>query len=264
MPAALSVLLTAAVFAASPPDRAADPVRREWTVGADRREALVFAPAAVKSQPAPVIFAFHGHGGTAKGIAERHAFQKLWPEAIVVYMQGLNTPGKLTDPEGKKTGWQSAPGEQSDRDLKFFDAVLKTLRDEYKVDDARIYATGHSNGGGFTYVLWAARGEVFAAVAPSASAAGRRMAEGIKPKPVMHIAGEKDELVKFEWQSRTMAGLRKLNGCADAGTQWAPHCTLYPSESGTPVVTCIHPGTHKFPDEAPALIVRFFREHRKK
>ena len=26
------------------------------------------------------------------------AFHNVWPEAIVVYMQGLNTPGRLTDP----------------------------------------------------------------------------------------------------------------------------------------------------------------------
>ena len=86
-------------------------------------------------------------------------------------MQGLNTPGALTDTEGKKPGWQKTFGDQDDRDLKFFDAVLATLKKDYKVDEKRIYATGHSNGGGFTYLLWAARGEVFAAVAPCAAAA---------------------------------------------------------------------------------------------
>ena len=54
--------------------------------------------------------------GPARGAT--HHFHETWPEAIVVYMQGLNTPGKLTDPEGKKSGWQSGPGDQKDRDLK--------------------------------------------------------------------------------------------------------------------------------------------------
>ena len=31
------------------------------------------------------------------------AYYKLWPEAIVVYMQGLPTPGVFTDPDGKET-----------------------------------------------------------------------------------------------------------------------------------------------------------------
>ncbi|MFY8056754.1 MAG: hypothetical protein ACOVRM_03375, partial [Planctomycetaceae bacterium] len=60
------------------------------------------------------------------------------------------------------TGWQKSAGDQQDRDLKFFDVVLQSLRSEYRVDDRRIYATGHSNGGGFTYLLWSERSAVFA------------------------------------------------------------------------------------------------------
>ena len=81
-------------------------------------------------------------------------------------MQGLPTPGQLTDPEGKRNGWQKTVGDQKDRDLKFFDAVLTKLKADYKVDESRIYSMGHSNGGGFTYLLWAARGDQFAAFAP--------------------------------------------------------------------------------------------------
>ena len=47
------------------------------------------------------------------------------------------------------------------------------------------------------------------------------------------------------------------------GREWAKDCILYSSENGPPVVAMIHDGTHAFPREAPALIVRFFREHRK-
>ena len=88
----------------------------------------------------PVVFAFHGHGGSMQNAARSFGFHTLWPEAVVVYPQGLNTPDRLTDPEGKKPGWQSAAGDQGDRDLKFFDAVLKNLRQDYKVDSRRIYA----------------------------------------------------------------------------------------------------------------------------
>ena len=142
------------------------PTRMEWKVDGAVREALVYAPATARSAPSPVVFAFHGHGGTMKYAANKFAIQKHWPEAIAVYMQGLNTPGTLTDPQGKLPGWQKTFGDQGDRDLKFFDAVLATLKKDYKVDENRIYATGHSNGGGFTYLLWAARGDVLAAVAP--------------------------------------------------------------------------------------------------
>ncbi len=83
----------------------------------------------------------------------------------------------------------------------------------------------------------------------------------LKPKPALHIAGEKDPLVKYEWQKLTMEALRKLDGCDAEGSTWAEHSTLYPSKTGTPVVTFIHPGGHEFPKAAPALIVKFFKEH---
>ena len=194
-------------------------------------------------------------------------YHHVWPEAIVVYMQGLNTPGPLTDPEGKKTGWQHKGGVLGDRDLKFFDAVLASLKSDYKLDERRIYSTGHSNGGGFTYLLWAARPDLFAALAPSAASGPGEvwstLIAKLKPKPVIHLAGEKDPLVKYEWQVATIAALRKLNGCDEKGTEWVPQCTLYASKTGTPVVTLIHPGAHNFPAEAPALFVKFFKEHAK-
>lgn len=237
------------------------PARREWTVDGVAREALIYAPPQAKSDPTPIVFAFHGHGGSMQQAARSFSYHTHWPEAIVVYMQGLNTPGQLTDPEGKQPGWQKTIGDQNDRDLKFFDAVLENLKQDYKVDGKRIYSTGHSNGGGFTYLLWAARGDRFAAFAPSAAVGGRQL-KLLKPKPVLHVAGESDPLVKYDWQKQMMESLRNLNECED-GQPWEKEkwCTLYPSKLGAPVVTCIHPGNHTFLKEAPRLIVKFFKEH---
>jgi polyhydroxybutyrate depolymerase len=234
---------------------------RQWTVDGVVREALVYTPPQAKTNPAPVIFAFHGHGGSMNNAARMFGYHTLWPDAIVVYMQGLNTPGRLTDPEGKKPGWQKDVGDQGDRDLKFFDVVLASLAQDSKVDARRIYATGHSNGGGFTYLLWAARGEKFAAFAPSA-AAGVRALDSLKAKPVLHVAGEKDPLVKFAWQQQTMDALRKLNQCGK-GQPWEGEkgCTIYSSKVGAPLVTFIHPGTHQFPATAPDIILKFLKEH---
>jgi polyhydroxybutyrate depolymerase len=260
----VAIVLLALTGALRPPlAGAAEPTRAEWKVDGVTREALVYAPPAAKTAPTPVVFAFHGHGGTMTHAARTFAYHKAWPEAVCVYMQGLNTPGRLTDPEGKKPGWQSGPGDQQDRDLKFFDAVLATLKADYKVDDKRIYATGHSNGGGFTYLLWATRGDVFAAVAPSAAVAAK-VVKDLKPKPVLHVAGEKDDLVKFAWQKLMMTELRKINGCEADGTSWEKLGTRYESKGGTPVVTYIHPGDHKFPPEVPAVVVKFFKENAKK
>jgi polyhydroxybutyrate depolymerase len=240
---------------------AAEPVRREWTIDGVTREAILSIPDSANREPAPVVFAFHGHGGTARNAARTFRYHVHWPEAICVYMQGLNTPGQLTDPEGKKPGWQKSAGDQGDRDLKFFDEVLKSLKTEYQIDEQRIYSTGHSNGGGFTYLLWSERGDVFAAMAPSGSAA-LRLQKALKPKPMLHVAGDNDPLVKYQWQTLMINNVKKINQCED-GKPWHGGATLFESKIGAPVVTFVTQQGHKFPQEAPSLIVRFFKEHKR-
>ena len=240
---------------------------RKWKVDDVERQALLHVPASTRKSPTPVVFAFHGHGGTMKDAARQFAYHKYWPEAISVYMQGLPTPGVASDPEGKLAGWQRTVSDQKERDLKFFDAVLATLKNDYQIDEKRMYATGHSNGGGFTFILWSARGDLFAAVAPSAAGFAGDY-KNLKPLPALQVAGEKDEIFPFEKQKRFLEEVRKLNGCDEEGSEWAKSGpvvgTRYPSKTGTPFVTLIYAGTHKFPEQAPELIVKFFKEHAKK
>lgn len=254
------LLVASLVSSAESPALPGGIVRWELTVDGAQREALVYAPPNAKTTAAPVVFVFHGHGGTAISAARQFAMNRPWPQAISIYMQGLNTPGRLTDPEGLKPGWQRTAGDQADRDLHFFDAVLARLKQEYRVDPARLYSTGHSNGGGFTYLLWAERGDLFAAMAPSAATAPSSLPK-LKPKPALHMAGEKDALVKFEWQQRTMSVVREINGCEMQGEPYAKDCVLYRSKSGTSFVAWIHPGGHVVPPGAAEVIVRFFKEH---
>ena len=255
IPAVSSVLLLGSALALSAV--AAEPGRREWTVDGVTREALVCIPPQALSNAVPVVFVFHGHGGNMRHMARNFPCHTLWPEALVVYLQGLPTPGRLTDPEGKKAGWQSAPGSQGDRDLKFFDAVMETLRTTCKIDGKRVYATGHSNGGGFTYLLWATRSYCFDAFAPCAAVTPQL--SQLTSKPVLHVAGEKDPLVKFVWQQKTLEMLRQINHCG-AGQPWGTNATLYASSAGTPVIALIHPGGHELPPEALPSVVRFFKE----
>jgi polyhydroxybutyrate depolymerase len=237
--------------------------RREWTVDGLPREALVYVPTTETTQPTPVIFAFHGHTGKMDGTA-RWGLHKLWPEALVIYPQGVPTPGMFSDPAGEKSGWQTRPGQVDDRDLKFVDKMLATVRREYRVDDRRVFATGISNGGIFTYLLWAERGTEFAAVAPMAAIDAVQPGEMVpkmQPKPVLHIFGERDESMKVAWQQKTIEALRKLNQCSAA--EPTASGIVYPSKLGAPVIAFAHPGGHGMPASAPARIVAFFREHAK-
>ncbi len=155
------------------------------------------------------------------------------------------------------------PGEQGDRDLKFFDALLSHVRKTHKIDNRRIYATGFSNGGFFTYALWAARGDLLAAVAPCGCGAGDDL-RLLKPKPCLQIAGKADRVVPPQLQLQTIEAVRRLNGCEETGTLWNPGprivVTYYPSRAGTPFVSGIHLGGHVLPKSSGAWIMRFFKE----
>jgi polyhydroxybutyrate depolymerase len=240
---------------------AREPVPMKWTVENTERDALVFPPLSSSSAKAPIVFAYHGHGGNMRFAARGMHFQDEWPEAVVVYMQGLPTPSlMLEDRQGERPGWQHHPGELHDRDLKFFDTVLATLREKYAVDDRRIYATGFSNGGYFTYLLWAARPNVFAAFAPGAATVLPSF-QLTQPRPMLHYGGQHDRLVRFAKQRATIDQVLKLNGCAARGESCGPNCTLYPSAKGAPVETFIHPAGHIYPPTVTGLIVKFFQEH---
>ncbi len=239
---------------------AAELQSRSWQVDGVTRHALVSVPAG--SAPAagwPVVFAFHGHGGSMNQASRSFPIHQVWPEAIVIYPQGLPTPSPLVDREGRWPGWQGMAGAQGDRDLKFFDKMLAGLRAEFPIDEKRIYATGHSNGGLFTYLLWAERGEVLAAVAPSAALLARGF-QKLQPKPVLHLGSPEDPLVKFAWQSRMIDYVLRVNGCGPRQAE-AMGYNSYPSSKGTEVATYLHTGGHRFPPDGAEQIVKFFQSH---
>ncbi len=212
---------------------------------------------------APLVLVFHGHGGTARQIARRAPLHQHWPEAVVVYPQGLRTPGALTDPEGKRFGWQHGAGDQGDRDLAFVDLLLDTLCAELRIDPDRVHATGHSNGGGFSYLLWAERGERFASFAPSAAAAGKALrGQELVPRPVLHFGSPDDALVKWSWQQRTLGELQRRFDCG-LSEAWkpVPGVVRFPSPRGGSVYLLEHEGGHRMFEGLAESAAAFFRLH---
>ncbi len=246
--------------AIAPAVRAADPETMSWNVNGVERQAIIDAPSAEqKSGGAPLVFVFHGHGGNMHNISRTMHIQTVWPEAIVVYPQGIPTPTRI-DPAGKKDGWQRSPGEVGDRDLKFFDAMLATIRKKYEVDDDRVYATGFSNGGVFTFLLWGERPNLFAAFAPCAGPPSKGVNLSV-PKPVFIVAGKQDEVVPAAERDKSIERSRALDGATGAGDSQGGDVVLYKSTKGAPVQTMLHPGGHVLPRKAPQLIVEFFQAH---
>lgn len=255
-------LIGSAVLALSAQRPADRTTQQTWRVGGIDRTAHVAAPTApVPANGSPLVFVFHGHGGTSAHSARTFAIHTSWPEAVVIYAQGLPTPGRMTDPEGRKPGWQHAPGGEGDRDLKFVDAMLDWARARFRIDASRVYAAGHSNGGTFTYVLWVARGDVFAAFAPSASVFRKDLISGARPKPALIIMGEKDELVPPNAQRFSLSAVLRLNQASQSGEPWSGrHAVRHASRVGAATVAYVHPGDHTMPADAGEMMARFFKE----
>ena len=245
-------------------------ITMNWTVAGWSRQALVFPPTSnVPGVRHPLIFAWHGHGGNMREVAQSMHFQTLWQEAITVYPQGLHTE-TAGDQGGAGPGWQKELGDDGNRDLKFFDAMLATLQQKYAVDDQRIYTTGFSNGTGFSYLLWAERGQTLAAVgAVSGVLAEAERNKSIPPRALISIAGANGNAP--DGVQATIDKAQQINHAPDPGKQCpipsgAPGgttCRLYQSTTDTPVKQITHPDGHVYLSWEPDEIVRFFKNHKK-
>ena len=240
-------------------------IERTWTVEGVKRTALVRVPAGASGQLA-VVFGWHGHGGRSTHSAGRWGYAEIDTTSILVFPQGLPTVSPLVDKEGRMPGWQTSVDSEGGRDIKLFDTILADLKKQHAVDDRRIYSMGHSNGAAFSYLLWQARPEVVAAIG-SVAGGLRGDSKSLPPMPVIHIAGEKDPLVKFAWQQATFAAVKRFNSCTEEAKPWAKEgvldAALYTSSKAAPLVTAIHGGGHEYAKGSTELIVRFFKENPK-
>jgi polyhydroxybutyrate depolymerase len=106
----------------------------------------------------------------------------------------------LVYPNALDKSWALAP-EKMVKDLAFFDALLKQLNAEYKIDPRRIYLTGMSNGAYFAHFVGKERSKVVAAVAAHSGALGLQSLLGIhadRKFPVMIIHGDKDNIISVD------------------------------------------------------------------
>ncbi|KAI0169614.1 carbohydrate esterase family 1 protein [Hypoxylon sp. FL1284] len=141
-------------------------------------------------------------------------------------------------PDGVGGAWAGANYSEAtvDEDLQFVTDLLADLRGEFCVDDARIYATGMSSGGGFvnTIACSEAVGGAFAAFAPASgsfytdnAAQHGSCAPARSPLPVLEVHGGADASVHYDGGegeggvepsiSDWLGYWAQRNGCDDAG-----------------------------------------------
>ncbi len=213
-----------------------------------------------KKTKSPVVLVFHGHGGSARIAERRLNFHDAWKEAMVVYLEGLPGVVGITDREGVRNGWQKNPGELGDRDLKFVDEVLKKLIKDYKVDEERIYAVGHSNGSRFVNVLWAKRADKFAAFCAVAGPGGL-MVRDAAPRSIWLSMGKKDPLVPFAGQQRSADFVKQMLKVDEKKAKTDGDITTYKLDNDLELVIEVRDAGHEFPVDSIPKMVEFFKRN---
>ena len=219
----------------------------------------------IEREKPPLLIGFHGHGADGAKFARQTGFSDAWPEAILFFPDGLNAPGG-EDPDGTEPGWERNPGDQDDRDLALFDAIVKKAVATYDADPRRVYVAGFSNGGRLIYLLWSLRGDKIRAIAASASECiNHKLNKTLSPKPAAVIHGRADDRVPFKTGIEDINAVLQANRSTENMTRW-PQGTLRKryyaigkGGAGTMVIT--HPGPHTWPDFATPEVVAFFKEH---
>ena len=124
--------------------------------GGQNRQYRLHVPAGYRSgKPVPLVLGFHGAGSTGAEFEAYSGLSALSDQAgfIAVYPQSL----------GELTNWDTMPKSQ---DVPFVRDLIHSLEARCSIDPARIYATGHSRGGGMVNRLACELSDRIAAIGP--------------------------------------------------------------------------------------------------
>ena len=119
----------------------------------EEREYFLYVPDSYNENTEyPVLLNFHGFGGNAKDYINYESdFRDVAEQegVILVYPQGSLLSGF--------SHWNAAPMAKDNKsntdDIGFIELLIRNLQQDLSVDPNRIYATGFSNGGMFSYAL---------------------------------------------------------------------------------------------------------------
>ncbi len=234
-------------------------------VGGQVRTAMFYAGNS-RNQRVPLVFVFHGHGQNGRIARKLFGIEEAWPQAFVIYPDGIGGIPDEMDLKGEEPGWQKDPGQLGDRDLKFFDEMLSLVTGSYMIDTSRIYSVGFSNGGRMTYLLWSQRlGKLAATAVFSSQVITNDLYRGLAPLPAMVSSGLRDTRVKYNEAAASFrrvveqnSNLIDRNGRSgrDVGI------FVYPFQAGgAETVQWTHAGGHEPPQNPGPEIVNFLTRH---
>ncbi len=169
--------------------------------GASTRLYRLHVPSSYQmNKPQPVVLVFHAYDGSAIEMEEYTGFSRLADQQdfIAVYPQGL-LDGRQARRRGEPLWASIGPNHFQVDDLHYVSVVLDDLQQKLCVDNHRIYATGHLNGGGMTAFLACRLAGRIAAFAPI-SGDFYNLPGGCNPRrpvAILDVHGTADPIVPY-------------------------------------------------------------------
>ena len=208
------------------------------SAGQEREFQLDLPDAYDGSTPTPVVFNYHGIGGSIDGMLSA---ENLLEEAnrtghIIITPQALD--------RGGQAAWDPIGAPNYNQDVVLFDDLLTCVSDQYNIDPQRVHAMGMSLGGIFTGTLVLTRSDVLASAAPLSGGLMNFKAEGWQPIPTVVSWGGEDDFIldqDFDLLARSMMD------------------TL--SDDGHFIVGCDHGLGHALAPEVWPYAFQFFSDH---
>lgn len=185
-----------------------------WTnfqVGGITRKALVYVPSGINRPP--LLISLHGmgigaswnQGGMMKfePIADREKFIVVYPEAD----QDLR--------------WDLG----GTHDIDFMLAIMDEMSARHGIDRNRVYASGFSMGGMFSYTLACKIPEKIAAIAPGNGypLGGQFGCTKTRPVPIFHMHGTADDFVKYSGIHAFLSTKTTEYGCPTTPVETRPY-----------------------------------------
>ncbi len=209
------------------------------TVSGAARTYAVFVPDSYDAAKRyPLVFVFHGDGGTGAGMRKTIDLESASEGgAVVVYPDGFG-------------GWDLDSPAGQNADIAFVDALAAAMADRYCIDRSRVFSTGYSSGAYFSNQLGCRRGSLFRGIASHAGGGpygaddeydeSGRLVCPEAPVAALLVHGLDDGTVLPTEGQNSREHWRAVNGCDETSSPYAPNpCVAHTGcAAARPVVWC--------------------------
>jgi polyhydroxybutyrate depolymerase len=245
--------------------------RFKIVVGGVTREFILGLPSNYDAQHEyPVVFAWHGAGGTDVQVAwgGTSSFDVFGGFYGLRYLSNQNSkPMLFVSGQGLEgandagSGWPNTNGQ----DVAFTQAMVTWLESNYCVDQAHVFSVGMSYGGIMTNTVGCKMGDVFRAIAPMSGIGpglGRGAAGCVGQVAAWVAHGSQDTTVPVEAGMASRDYWVQANHCSSTTTPIAPSpCIAYQGcDTGFPVDWCEFDGGHTVVSFEPPGIWSFLSQ----